>query len=437
MDAYVCETTADPLVGTDFTPFWMEACRVTSEMEAAGAYFDVDRCQAAHARAAADLSTLEATWADASGGVNAASPKQLVEFLYTNKKFPLPPVTGTLKAVKKRQRDEQPTSEASLDWLWRKAKKPENKALLRCLLDLRKVTKFTQFLSKLPEFVHEGRIYASFGPDTGTGRLASRNPNLQNIPGGDPYGIRACFVAPMAHTLLVADFAALEPRILAHYLIVLFGDYSLHDAIESGDLYAAVACRTWPDKLRGITPKELKEHPNPEIKKLRAIAKTIVLGTNYGKSPQGLAVQLGVSDEEGKILYDDYFRAYPGIRAFQEWAYAQAKAENLRTLLGRTRLFPLGTSPGEVGRAQRQATNTVIQGSAADVVFAAMVAQARYHQVGTLQMQIHDELVWRVPEQCIGDTSLIDCMEHPFTVDLKIPLRVSYKYCSNWAEGKD
>lgn len=384
--------------------------------------------------AATDLYPLGCAWRDIAGEVNPASPIQLVEFLYNKRKFPLPPITGSLKAVKARRRDEKPTSEASLDWLWRHAKKPENKLLLRTLLDLRKTTKLAQFLEKMPEFVHDGVLYASYGPDTGTGRLASRNPNLQNIPSVDKYGLRSCFVAPPGHKLLVADYAALEPRVLAHYLIKLFGDTTLRDAIETGDLYSAIAMKTWPDKLAGIRVEDIKEHPNPEIKVLRGQAKAILLGTNYGKTVGGLAVQLGLSQDEAQTLYDDYFRAWPGIKAFQTWAYNEFKQGRLRTLLGRTRKFPRGTTDGEKARAARQATNTVIQGSAADIVFAAMLRQDGVP--GTLQMQIHDELVWRLDDSA-DPATLVECMEHPFAgINLEVPLTVSWKLCNNWGEAK-
>lgn len=414
---------------TALADFWNTACAVVSDMEAAGCHFDTTACQAAHARAASDLYPLGNTWRELAGEVNPASPVQLAKLLYETRKFPLPPVAGGLKAVKKRKPDEEPTSEAALDWLWRKAKKPENKLLLRTLLDLRRITKLAQFLEKLPQFVHDGVLYASFGPDTGTGRLASRNPNLQNIPGGDPYGIRACFVAPPGMKLLVADYSALEPRIMAHYLIQLFGDHTFADAINSGDIYSAVACRTWPDKLRGISPHEVKEHHDPSIRELRKIAKVIVLGKAYGKTVPGFAVQLGISTEEAKAFDTAYCAAYPGIPAFQEWSMREYRAGRLRTLLGRTRIL----EAADDYRIQRQATNTIIQGSAADIVFAAMVAQRDLP--GTLQMQLHDELNWRIPAD-MDPAPLLRAMEHPFTIDLSIDFPVTYKLCDNWGQAK-
>lgn len=416
--------------------FWHRACAVTAEMEANGCYFDVERCRGAAKLAVADQQALGAAWESAAPGVNPESPKQLQEFLYATKKFPVPPVAGTLKAVKRTKRGERPTGEASLDWLFRKSQRDENRALLRCLLDIRKVTKLAQFLAKLPDYVDaSGYLRAGFGPDTGTGRLSSRNPNLQNLPGAanDKYGIRACFTAPPGMRLLVADYAALEPRVLAHWLIALFGDHSLAEALAAGDMYGAVAKTTWPDKLQGIEPHEIKDHSDPEIKKLRGYAKVVVLGTNYGKTASGMAVQLGISTEEAAELLAAYFRAYPGIRRIQKWAYEQLGVGGVRTLLGRTRSIPRGATDGERARAERQATNTIVQGSAADVVFGAMIKQQNLG--GTLQLQVHDELVWRIPTG-MDTRLLLHAMEHPFKVDLLVPLPVEAKVVTNWSEAK-
>lgn len=419
-----------------FHSFWNRACAVTSEMESAGCLLDLERCRGAAALAEQDVAALGAAWEGAAPGVNPASPKQLVELLYGAKKFPTPPVAGSLKAVTRTRRGERPTGEASLDWLWRKSVKPENKALLRCLLDLRKVTKLSQFLHKLPDYCDDrGYLFASFGPDTGTGRLSSRNVNLQNIPGAanDKYGIRACFIAPPGMQLLVADYSSLELYVLAHWLIALFGDQSLAEALSSGDVYGAVAKRTWPDKLVGVEPRALKEHADPRVRKLRNDSKIIVLSSNYGKSAGGLAMQLGCSVEDATKLLDDYFRAFPGIQRFQRWAVERNLDAGVRTLLGRTRVIRVGSTDGEHARAARQATNTVIQGSAADVVFGAMVKS--HGRGGVLQMQIHDELVWRVPRG-LDVTPLIAAMEHPFKVPLRVPLPVSWKVVDNWSQAK-
>lgn len=410
-------------------------------MEAAGCAFDVTKCRAAHTLASADVAALEDTWKTAAGPVNPASPAQLARFLYEDRKFPIPPVNGTLKAVKRTRRDELPTSEAALDWLYRKAQRPENKQLLKTLLELRKVTKLAQFLEKLPGFVDDaGYLHAAFGVDTGTGRLASRNPNLQNIPAGkaDRYGIRGCFVAPLRQRLLVADYSALEPRILAHWLITLFDDHTLAEALETGDLYAAVALRTWPDKLKGINADQVKEHPDPGIRQLRSFAKVIVLGTNYGKSVNGLAVQLDIAADAAQTLRDDYFRAYPGIPRFQRWAADCARATGrVYTLLGRYRELPeiYAREEGIRAKAERQAVNSIIQGSAADIVMLAMQYQRPDYGV-TLQLQVHDELVWRIPQD-VNPESWVYSMQRPGEeLGLQVPLKIDWHLVDAWSEAK-
>lgn len=425
--------------GYEFAAFWNEACRIVSNMEASGASFDVPACNLAASKAAGAVAELAGCWTRMAGEVNPESPKQLATFLYDLKKFPIPPVQGTLKAVKRVKPGERPTSEAALDWLLRKSQQPANRELLTCLMKLRKTTKLHQFLTKLPNYTHEGLLYASFGPDTATGRLSSRNPNLQNIPAdrNDPFGIRACFTAPAGMKLLVADYAALEPRILAHFLIALFDDHSLAEALATGDLYAAVAKRTWPSQLEGVEIADLKAHESPAVQKLRDHAKVSVLSTNYGKTASGVAIQLDVSKAVATAMLDDYFRAYPGIRKFQDWAYEQACSGGVRTLLGRTREIDPGRSEYEVAKATRLATNTIIQGSAADVVYGAMVKQNHPNQRATLQLQVHDELVWRFPNSMSRSNlfCLLDSMEHPFDVDLKVPLIVDYKEVDHWGEG--
>lgn len=416
-----------------YSSFWDRACAATAKMEAAGCKFDRDACHLALNKAKTDAAQLRQEWDAASGGVNPASPKQLAEFLYTYKRFPVPPISGSLKAVKRTKKDELPTSEAAIDWLQRNAQHPPNKAMLTALIKHQRVVKLVQFLEKLDGMVApDGYLYAGFGPDTATGRLASRSPNLQNIPSNDPYGIRSCFVAPEGMKLLVSDFSALEPRILAHWLIEIFEDTSLAEALASDDLYGAVACKTWPAKLKGVAPGELKNHPNSDIRQLRNQAKIIVLSSNYGKTARSLAVQLGVADSVASQLLEDYFKAYPGIQQFQEWAYQQACTDGIRTYLGRTREIPQGKTEYDIAKSTRLATNTIIQGSAADIVYGAMVKSSHLE---TLQLQVHDELVWRIPEGS-DPTPYLEAMIHPFSVDLRVPLKVDWHLVDNWRQAK-
>jgi DNA polymerase-1 len=370
--------------------------------------------------------------------------------LYDERKFPIPPVYGTLKAVKRTKRGDRPCSEASLDWLRRKASKPESVELLTALMEFRKVDQLSRFLVSLPTFVcADGRLRGAFSADksddddsggTRTGRLASRNPNLQNIPAGesDRYGVRACFIAPPGKQLIVADYTALELYILADWMIRIHGDSSLLEALESGDVYSAVAKRTWPDKLAGVEAKDLKLHADPNLRKLRAEAKVIVLSSNYLKSVGGLALQLGCSDATAQAHADAYSRAFPGIPAMQRWAADYARKHGgVHTLAGRFRELPDIHDPREwvSAKAARQAINTIVQGSAAEVVFGAMIRLEGY-QYDTV-LQVHDEINAEIGEDWVGaPRQYAQCMTSPVGLELKVPLRVVTHVVSNWSQAK-
>jgi DNA polymerase-1 len=430
-----------------YNEFWAPACHAVTALEARGIAFDSAAARQGADRAAADLAALEEKWATLSGGINPRSPRQLQELFYTRRKFPVPPVTGTLKAVKRTKRGEWPTGEAALDWLHKRARMPENVELLATLMEYRKVDQLNRFLVGLPEYVcSDGRLRGSFSADkstddnsggTRTGRLASRNPNLQNIPGAqaDRYGIRACFVAPPGKQLLVADYTALELYIMADWMIRVLGDSSLLDALLSGDVYAAVAKRTWPDRLEGIEAGQLKEHPDKEVRRIRSEAKIIVLSSNYLKSVGGLALQLGCTEDVAQEHADAYARAFPGIPAMQRWAADYARKHGgVHTLAGRFRALPDIHDPREwvAAKAERQAINTIVQGSAAEVVFGAMIGaeQAGYATV----LQCHDEMVAEVGSE--PAEPFIGAMTNPYGMRLRVPLKVAWKVCSNWSEGK-
>lgn len=433
-----------------YTRFWAPASQAVSNLEARGVAFDVDRCRASAKQAAADSAELAAKWADLSGGVNPRSPLQLQTLLYTTRKFPVPPVCGTLKAVKRTKRGDLPTGEASLDWLLRKASKPESKELLSILMQFRKVDQLGRFLISLPDFVcADSRIRGSFSANkseeddsggTMTGRLASRNPNLQNIPGAqaDRYNLRSCFIAPPGKLLLVADYTALELYIMADWMIRIHGDSTLLEALQTGDVYAAVAKRTWPDKLEGIEPGDMKEHPDPVVKHIRSEAKIIVLSSNYLKSVGGLALQLGCPEDVAQAHADAYAAAFPGIPAMQQWAARYARKHGgVRTLAGRFRELPDIHDPREWVRAkaERQAINTIVQGSAAEVVFGAMInlEKARFASV----LQVHDELVAETDADELYRTGRFErCLTAPFGLELKVPLKAVAKAVTAWSEAK-
>lgn len=428
--------------------FWGPACSAVSNLEARGVAFDIDRCHASGKQAAADVAELAREWDALSGGVNPRSPLQLQALLYTTRKFPVPPVCGTLKAVKRTKRGDRPTGEASLDWLLRKASKPESKELLATLMEFRKVDQLSRFLVSLPTFVcADGRIRGAFSANkseedssggTETGRLASRNPNLQNIPGAkaDRYGVRSCFVAPPGKLLLVADYTALELYVMADWMIRILGDHTLLEALQSGDVYSAVAKQTWPDKLEGIEPAAMKEHPEARVQQIRAEAKIIVLSSNYLKSVDGLALQLGCTKDVAQAHADAYAKAFPGIPAMQRWAADYARKHGgVRTLAGRFRELPDIHDSREwvAAKAERQAINTIVQGSAAEIVFGAMINLEAWAFESVLQ--VHDEIV--VEAYDAGCKDLFEqCLTAPFGLELKVPLKAVAKAVTAWDQAK-
>lgn len=431
-----------------YDDFWAPVSVAVTNLEARGVAFDRERASAGATQASRDVAELTAQWADLSGGINPRSPIQLQKLMYETRKFPVPPVCGTLKAVKRTKRGDRPTGEASLDWLKRNAKRPENIALLTALMEFRKVDQLGRFLVSLPTFVcSDGRLRGAFSADksedddsggTRTGRLASRNPNLQNIPAAqaDRYGIRSCFIAPPGRKLIVADYTALELYIMADWIIRTFGDDGLLKALESGDVYGAVAKQTWPDKLVGIEPTAMKEHPDAAVRKIRSEAKVIVLSSNYLKSVGGLALQLDCPEDVAQAHADAYAKAFPGIPAMQRWAATYARKHGgVHTMAGRFRALPdiHDERHWVVAKAERQAINTIIQGSAAEVVFGGMVnlEGCGYETV----LQVHDEVNAEVFED-VEPKHYAGQMTNPMGVELRVPLKVDIHIVDNWGAAK-
>lgn len=456
---------------TLYESFWHPTLQVCTAMERRGVRLDVAAIEEAKERAVADQavalqSTL--TWVGRHTDALEWSPtstKDVPEFLYDTLGWPVPPVTGGLSAIKRAQPGKRSTSEAALAWLLANVvKDPGDRAGLQALQAYRKITKQIQFLTALPAALSsDGRLRSSFAPNAETGRLASSKPNLQNISSTkDAYGIRRAFVPKPGHVLLVFDFKALEIYVMAHYLRQYYTDDSLYDALKSGDVYAAQAVRTWPEHLSGVAPGELKKHPDANIRKWRKPAKELVLGTNYGKTPGGIALQLGVPDDVGREYYDAYFRANPGIARFQADSLALAAEHGfVRTLLGRLRYIPVpkDATRGARASAGRKATNTRVQGSGADWMYGCMLACNTDVDVGVgpgdkdfgwfsaelaaldcqLVLQVHDELVFEVPEVHAPQAFEIvkARMLQPFPkLRLLVDLEVDGKIVERWSDAK-
>jgi DNA polymerase-1 len=277
-----------------------------------------------------------------------------------------------------------------------------------------------------------GRIHCSFN-QTGaaTGRLSSNNPNLQNIPIRTETGrnIRKAFVAEPGHRLVCADYSQIELRILAH----LSGDKGLKDAFAAGlDIHTAVASQVF-----GVAPADVSREQ-------RARAKVINFGIIYGITPYGLARRIDGLDVDGaKKLIADYRVRFPGIDTFLQDCVQKALTDGyVSTILGRRRnIREINSSNGQTrALGERLAINSVVQGSAADLIKLAMVnLHRRINRQAlpmTLLLQIHDELVVETPEAHADEAAKIVAHEMRHAMTLDVPLDVEVGVGANWYDAK-
>lgn len=289
-----------------------------------------------------------------------------------------------------------------------------------------------------PTFNNSGREAYQYG--TVTGRLSSSAPNMQNIPHEPTEGwwLREAIYAPEGYDLIVADESQLEVRLLAHYS----QDPYLIQAIRSGeDVHLATAKLIF--KKKDISKEE------------RRFAKTMNFAISYGQGIQAMAELLfkDTSDDkkqEAKEFRFKYFRTFPGVKTWVDKVGIRVASEknidhHVKTILGRKRRIPEVTSEeaGQVARAKRQAVNSIIQGSASDVLKMAMIYISRDFKKEGLDahilLQIHDELVVECKQKDSQRAVEIikQHMEHPFNEELRVPLEVHPIICKRWSEGKD
>ncbi|MCB2183510.1 MAG: DNA polymerase I [Desulfobulbaceae bacterium] len=289
------------------------------------------------------------------------------------------------------------------------------------------------YVDKLATLIHPktGRVHTSFNQTvTATGRLSSSNPNLQNIPIRSPEGqrIREAFIAEKGKTLLAADYSQIDLRILAHYS----QDKALLDAFISGkDIHSQTAAEIFRVHSALITPQ------------MRRVAKSINFGIVYGMSAFGLAGQLNLSRKEAQTFINRYFDLYSGVKKFMAEIIEQARKDGyVTTLLHRRRNLPDITSTNKTRRefAERTALNTPIQGTAADVIkLATLEADRMLREAGLkadLLLQIHDELVFEVPQQELDETSNLVKEAMESVMSLSVPLHVNLSSGNNLAETK-
>ena len=288
------------------------------------------------------------------------------------------------------------------------------------------------YLDALPALVNPetGRVHTSFNQVvTATGRLSSNEPNLQNIPIRTQEGrrVRKAFVpAEPGWKLICADYSQIELRMLAHFS----GDAAMTEAFQNDvDIHTAVAA-----EIFGIEPTEVDADS-------RRVAKAVNFGVIYGQSPYGLAATLGIPQYEAAEFIDNYFTRYAGVDAYMQRLLAEVlETGYARTISGRRRKIEgiQSTTGRQRNLPERTAINTVIQGSAADLIKQAMInVQTRLQQEqhpGRMLLQIHDELVFEAPEaDC---ESLINLARHEMehAMELDVPLIVDVKLGNNWLE---
>ena len=307
--------------------------------------------------------------------------------------------------------------------------------ILDALLGYREVAKLKNtYVDTLPRLVDKttGRIHAQFNQlIASTGRLSSQNPNVQNIPIRTETGreIRRAFVAgPEAEGLLVADYAQIEFRVLAH----LAGDEALVAAFLGGeDVHATVAGMVW-----GLPPDQVDRD-------LRARVKMVTYGLAYGLSAFGLAQGIGIPPDEARALMDAYFERFGKVKAYLDAVVTQARRDGYTsTILGRRRYLPDLASDSRQRRqmAERMALNAPIQGSAADLIKMAMVAVDRTMTdqalASRMVLQVHDELVFEVAPGEGDRLAELVRREMQGVYQLRVPLEVSMATGRSWAEAQ-
>lgn len=352
--------------------------------------------------------------------ININSPKQLREVLFD--KLKLTPFKKTKTGFS--------TDEESLRNMV--IVNQHHKKLLEDIIEYRELTKLLNtYITKLPEYIDSdtGRIYSEFKQTgTATGRFSSNNPNLQNIPLKGKWGkkIRSAFVASPGKKFISFDYSQIELRFLAHFS----QDETLLSAFKNNlDIHK-------------ITGSKIFKLPEEKIEgDLRRIAKAVNFGILYGLSPFGLARDTGVSNTDAKEFIETYFKTYPRVKKYIEQVINDARRQGfVNTILGRKRFFPEINSKNPVlrNRSERMALNSILQGSAADVIKLSMLKSDEYIEGidADIVLQIHDELVFEVDENIALEVEdkVKYIMENVLILDVN--LEVNSSTASNLGEVK-
>ncbi len=403
---------------------------VLADLETAGVRIDPKILAAMSAEFERELTELTREIYDLAGGAfDIDSPKQLGEILFEKLKLP--------GGKRLRKSGQYSTEAAVLESL------AERHELPRKIIEYRTRAKLkSTYVDALPAYLspETGRLHTRFNQTVArTGRLSSSNPNLQNIPIGEEFGlrIRSAFVAEPRWRLISADYSQIELRILAH----LSEDPLLVETFSRNeDIHARTA-----QEIFGV-PEGLQTHEH------RRMAKAVNYGVIYGLSSFGLAVRTGTSKSEAKEYIDAYFARYRRVKEYLDGLLEEARGTGrVRTLFGRLRPIPEIKSPDPTarGRAEREALNTPLQGTAADLMKLAMVKlHARLRRPGPdgtgrreklrtrIILTVHDELVLETPEEELDAAKTLVKAEMEGAYLMKVPLRVDVGVGKDWKEAK-
>ncbi|WP_435102681.1 DNA polymerase I [Arhodomonas sp. AD133] len=409
------EALAGP--ATVFRDIEMPLLPVLSRMERTGVRVDRDLLARQSGELAEQMDAIEAqAYSAADGEFNLSSPKQIQEILFERQGLPV---------LQKTPKGQPSTAESVLEELAARGHE-----LPRLILEHRGLAKLkSTYTDKLPKLIHPqtGRVHTSYHQAVAaTGRLSSSDPNLQNIPVRSPEGrrIRRAFIPREGCRLMAADYSQVELRIMAH----LSGDEGLTRAFAAGeDIHRATAAEVFGSAPESVTGEQ------------RRAAKAINFGLIYGMSAYGLARQLGIERGDAQAYVDRYFERYPGVHEFMERTRREARERGyVETVFGRRLYLPEISSRNAQRRqyAERTAINAPMQGTAADIIKRAMIRVddwlAREHDDVFMVMQVHDELVFEVPESDVETIAerVADYMQA--AAELEVPLEVEVGVGENW-----
>ena len=392
---------------------------VLARMEQTGVLIDRKKLAEQSAELAkAIVQVEEKAYKEAGGPFNLGSPKQIQQILFEQQGLPV---------IKKTPKGQPSTAEDVLQEL------ALNYPLPQLILEHRGLSKLkSTYVDKLPEQINPNtkRVHTSYHQAVAaTGRLSSSDPNLQNIPIRTEAGrrVREAFIAPNGWVILAADYSQIELRIMAH----LSEDKTLlHAFANNEDIHRATAAEVFGVALDQVSSQQ------------RRSAKAINFGLIYGMSAFGLARQLGIDRNEAQNYVDLYFQRYPGVKRYMDGIRHQAHDQGfVETVFGRRLYLPEINSKNAQRRqyAERTAINAPMQGTAADIIKRAMIAVdqwlAKRSDRVRMIMQVHDELVFEIDEDYIGEAQKTITKFMVGAAELRVPLQVDVGTGANWNEA--